>query len=99
MLCAVYNTLLFSLPGEIQLFLLALARLRFLGPDSFTEIPRQHLSLGFSGAREVLVGRSASLGHVPPQSAPPAAPATGRGVRPGLGGRIQRCRSQLGPGL
>lgn len=39
MLCAVYNTLLFSLPGETQLFLLALARLRFLGPDSFTEIP------------------------------------------------------------
>lgn len=39
MWCPVYNTLPFSLPGETQLFLLALVRLRFLGPDSFTEIP------------------------------------------------------------
>lgn len=38
MSCPVYNTLPFSLPGEIQLFRLASARLRFPGPDSFTEI-------------------------------------------------------------
>lgn len=39
MWCPVYNTLPFSLPGKTQLFLLALARLRFPGPDSFTKIP------------------------------------------------------------